>query len=731
MTTSFRRDGLGSHADSLSLCHGVFRNWLVLNFCALVPLWVLAFGWVADQIKVTLSDRSDCFVAVLADDEELGGYAYDSCPGTQLWHFHLPRNMSVSRLAFRVSANRGKDAILRIELQKWHFFAFELDLDRLELRDATNQTYTFRTPCFAHVSLASRSLAWALLVLQIFLAAASWWAARRRPRAALRTSFLPALSAAAVFALVWHILLPLQTYWGNRSEFPFPVAELVSALLPRFAATTAAGTLALTLLGACFGVWIPWMVVATAVGFHLESVFLSFGLPALNGNWLFYADPTRAAWDALIWMALFAASLLLARTPRKILPITASLLFLWMLLSLMDVRRQRDADSSRLLVSDFVPIAEIPHSLSYSSHRNILVFVIDSLEREQAHAAIHDPDDGPLLQNAFAGFTEFADNLGAMPSSGYSVANMFTGKYFELGDSSPDFFMSVFSSDSVLKDFLDAGWDVHLATSSLGKGFSSRPRRPDAPLLVAPKPLPPPDRPMQGAFPWSLADVCRFRSMPFAFRFKYLRILSGEFPPFSFTREWFLYPRLASAPVEPDIPGTLLFVHTEGVHIPVMHDRRGNLLAIGRNNDKRCVDMAVFLLHQLADLFDAYRAMGIYDDALILVLADHGNHENNARTLPSSSPLPGNARPFLWVKPPHSRHPFETSSAPTSHARIHSLLRHAIQAPPSAADLPALLRMDTRLYRSVPAGRAFDDWLVSPDGSCSLNGSPVSSAPHP
>ena len=140
--------------------------------------------------------------------------------------------------------------------------------------------------------------------------------------------------------------------------------------------------------------------------------------------------------------------------------------------------------------------------------------------------------------------------------------------------------------------------------------------------------------------------------------------------------------------------------------------------------------MAVFLFRRLAELFDVYRAMGIYDDALILVLADHGNYVNNARTLPDpvSSPIPGNARPFLWVKPPHAANPFATSAAPTSHARISSLLRESLRAPVSADNLPALLSMDERRYQRIPSlGTPVEEWRIAPDGSCTLDGAPVSS----
>ena len=717
------------------LWRATLRNWLVLNLCALVPLWTMAFGWIPDQLRISISDCGNSFVAVLTSGGDLPDTTRGGTPDPLLWHAHLPRELSVSQLAIRISGDKGKEAIRRIELRNWLLFSLELDMDRLELRDETTHTYAFGSVRVVHVGFASRAMALAMLALQILLLGAACFAARRRPAVSLRPFFLPALSAALVFALVWHVLLPLQTFWGNLSSFDFSISELLLSLAFRFASAAVAGTIALTLLAACFGIWIPWCVLAAALGFHLEAGLLSIGIPSLNGNWLFYANRFRIAWDSLVWIALFAAAFALRRAPRRILPVAASILSVWMLLSLLDVRHERTAVSSDLAVSDFMPLDDIPDTLSYSPRRNILVFILDSLECAQAHAAVNDPEAGPALRDAFPGFTEFAGNFGAESSSGYSVANMFTGNFFEPGSSIPDFFMSVYSADSVLGDFLEAGWGVHLATTSISHGFSNRPRRDDAPPPSASpaESLPPPDRPMQGAISWSLADICRVRAMPFAFRFKYLCTLARDLPPYEVAREWILFPRLAAAPVDPDADGTLLFVHTDGVHIPVMYDRHGNLLSTDRNTDEGCTDMAVFLFRRLAELFDVHRDMGIYDDALILVLADHGNYVNNARTLPDqvSSPIPGNARPFLWVKPPRATHPFATSSTPTSHARISSLLREALRAPFSADDLPALLSMDERRYQRIPEmGTPVEEWRIAPDGSCTLNGTPVS-APAP
>ena len=67
-------------------------------------------------------------------------------------------------------------------------------------------------------------------------------------------------------------------------------------------------------------------------------------------------------------------------------------------------------------MNDFSPIETVIRSVTYSTNRNVMVFVIDSLEREQAHAIMEDAEAGPELREKFRGFTEFTNNVGAASS---------------------------------------------------------------------------------------------------------------------------------------------------------------------------------------------------------------------------------------------------------------------------------------------------------------------------
>ena len=142
------------------------------------------------------------------------------------------------------------------------------------------------------------------------------------------------------------------------------------------------------------------------------------------------------------------------------------------------------------------------------------------------------------------------------------------------------------------------------------------------------------------------------------------------------------------------------------------------------NTESGCIEMGVFLLRQLGALFDAYRNKGIYDDAMIVVLSDHGHHEFLGRfSEVADGELPGTAKPFLWVKPSRCSRDFKTSTMPTSHARVAALLREACNHLLSPDDINTILYESQRLYRKV---YIFDskkeDWLVGAAGEITKHG---------
>ena len=692
------------------------RNFLLANLCAVVPLWAAAFGWMPDEVQVYMQWVGAKTVKVVADgavlvEKYLGTWEGE---GGHKWGFHLQEGMAWEELSFRLPPGVDPEAVARVELRKWKLVRLCKAGRSMERVAGTDDEFAFRDPRFERVGLVGGTWTWVLAGVEGLLLVLSWWAARRRRGESWKSLVPSAAGVVLPLALLTVVVLPVGSYVANRSAFPFPPGELARAIAWRFPLAWGLGTAALALLARCFGRWVMAPVLAFAFCAHLESAVLSSGLPVLNGDWTFFADRTRTWWDAGVWAAAAVAAVVLH--PVLAWRYGRAGLCLAVLVggTLAGARPEPKTDVSKLAVDGFSTLRSVIRSVEYSTNRNVMVFVIDSLEREQAHAVMEDPAAGPELREKFRGFTEYLDNVGAGNTSLPAVANLFTGKYPESADGVFDHFVSVYSPESALCDYLEAGNAVYMATDALGYGYSNRARPTDDGESGGRKDCW--HVPGRGGGGWTLPQLARFRWLPFGLKARHAEELARSTPESDFEMtEWKIYPMLRESGVSPTERGVFLFVHTHGVHIPVFYDRDGGRLYTPGMTDEAGTELAVFLLRCLGDLFDSFRERDIYDRSLILVLADHGRH----RAESDPDVLPQNARPFLWVKPAGSRHGFRGSDLPTSHARISDLLRAACRRDLTEEEIGELLRSDRRRYRQLRGGIGpeWQDWTVDRTGA--------------
>lgn len=695
-----------------------FWNFLVANFFALVPLWVVAFGWMPDQIKVYMRETAAEPVSIVADGSTMLGEDYGTWTEGRIWRFYLREGMEWKDLVFRLPGDLEADAVARIELQKWKLLSLGKSGAGLKKNGPNANGYRYPNPRFRRVGFVSKKMGLGFLGLECLLFAGSWFFARRHREEQWRGLLPSVLGVSLALTLLIEVVLPIQSYIANRSSFPFLLSTLCGVVSLRFALMFVWNTVAIFLLVRAFGRWILAPIFAFAVCAYLESGILAEGQPSLNGDWTFFADSLRARWDAAAWGGVFILVLAVHRWLKNWYGVAGLGLVVMLAASMLDTKSEQKADTSNLIVHDFVPLETVIHSVTYSSNRNVMVFVIDSLEREQAHAVMEDSEAGPELREKFRGFTEYADNVGAGWHSPSGVANLFTGKYLESAVGVADYFTSVYSADSVLKDYLADDWAVYTMTESLRHGFVNgelRGGRGNSRGDVRQR--------IRAQQAWRLDEISRFRWLPFGCKLKFLRLSQLRFPAAQAdaNREWEVYPILEEALQNPASgKDTFAFFHTDGMHLPIVYDRNGERLAQETDLDAGGVEFGVFLLRQLSRLFDAMREAGVYDNSLIFVLADHGRHGGILDTatrggFETETELPHNARPFLWVKPEGSTHEFRTSPVPTSHANVSRVLREACTRVLPEQEIQDLLQSDRRLFRLVVGEERFD-WIVDSNG---------------
>lgn len=685
------------------------RNFLIANFCALVPLWVVAFGWMPDQVKVYMRGTTAEPISIVSDGSTMIGEDYGLWEDGRVWRVYLREGMEWKKLVFRLPCNLERDDVDHIELQKWKLLSLGKAGTGLDKTESVANGYRYYNLRFERIGFASKKIGMGLLGLECLLFVLSWFFARRHRGEHWRTLLPSVLGISLALTLLMQVVLPMQSYIGNQSSFPFSLSALCRAVSVRFALMFVWNTLSLFLLSQCFGRWLLSPVFAFTVCTYLESGILAEGQPTLNGDWTFFADQVRARWDAAIWGGVFFLVFAAHHWLKKWYGVAGLCLVAMLAASMLDVKPEEKGVTSNLIVNDFSSIETVIRSVTYSTNRNVMVFIIDSLEREQAHAIMEDPEVGKDLRKKFCGFTEYVDNVGTGNSSEYAVAALFTGKYPENATTLPSYFVSIFGGESVLADYLAEGANIYLATTALGYGYTNRKINRGKGGLQS-----------KG---WTLEEFVRFRWMPFAEKGRVARIVDLKASHSDcIDQENVAYPILADAVVQKDCPLSFVFLHTNGVHFPILWNRRGERLPFADDTFSGAVEAGIYVLRQLGALLDTYRARGLYDNSLIIVLADHGNHGHKA-DVPNG--LPGTAKPFLWVKAPGNQHAFSTSNLATSHANVANLLRAACHENLGEHEVDNLLFAQRRLYRET-FGQNRLDWWVENDGRVSMESGELS-----
>ena len=696
-------------------CIRTLANFMIVNICGVFPVLWMGLGWMPDQVKIYMRGTEALPGAIVSDGTLLLVEDYGLWKEGRVFRSYMRDGMDWASLSFRFPGKTGHACVERIVLEKWKLFSLGKAGSELKKKDGTTDEYIFGNPHFDTVRLARGKVTWALGVVELLLLGMSCVAARRRCEE-WKTLWPSVVCVSLVAVALMQVALPVQSYLANRMDYPFSPSSLLAPILVRFILAGMLSVVSITLLTRCLGRWILGVVLAFSICVYLESGILSNGLASLNGDILFLSNRTRMLWDALVWCGVFMLVLGMHKFLRRHYVLASLCLAILVAASMFDTKRDKVVDTSHLIVEEFVPYDTVIDNVAYSTNHNVIVFIIDSLEREQAHAILDDSEVGARLRDAFRGFTEYTNNVGALPNTVLAVPNILTGHYPDGLEDMVDYVWSCYGGSSALRNYIEAGHDVFVTTPGLHCGYAGRLDETRKSGKQAVSAL---DITGNGGATWSIRDFSRWRWMPFCIKAScagLTMIASGHNGE---EREWGVYPKLSRGKLNPASPGTFLFVHTDGLHYPISRNRYGEMLADTEASEHAAIEQGIFVMQTLAELMESYRGMGIYDQSTIMVLGDHGDHgrEANFRDRQEGR-LPRNARPCLWIKPAGSDHQFATSSLSTSHAKLAELFKRLANGPLSEDEIGEILRSDKRIFRLIGLwGANWTDWVVDANGA--------------
>lgn len=460
-----------------------------------------------------------------------------------------------------------------------------------------------------------------------------WLFEEHRP---FKQRLLMAVLLAGALSITYFICCPLDLFIANRQYIPYhvsiPAPFIVGSGLVAFAVM--AGVMLVT-RGRLFDCLASFFF-GGLIMLYVQGSFLNLNLGLLTGDaidWSRYT--TWAVVDTVICLVIvampFGLHALSKKAWRSTLLYVSALMIVVQLISLLNTVISTDVLSNKnSLTADGPMILSDKGVFDVSRSENIIVILLDKTDAKLADQII--ADDPDFFKGRFDGFTNFTNynsfTMGTFPS----VCNLLTGARYDYTTPQAEFLDTSYERATFLKDLNNAGWSNYVYTDQWYCYQDAAPLKNDVKNVVATRIAV--EEFMALKKVWKLTA---FRYFPHILKAPFW-VMTEEFNDgVSYDSEdgqpWIgdeesdhrFYNTLLSQGLEYSVSPDekrFTFIHLKGSHTPFTFDR---------NMQKVSSDQSSELLQARAaytmtfEYLDQLKEMGLYEDATIIVTADHGN----------------------------------------------------------------------------------------------------------
>ena len=473
-----------------------------------------------------------------------------------------------------------------------------------------------------------------------------------------KRSLVTLMLCALAFAFTAFIFAPIEQFMLNQREMWFNLGDIVPASLICFA------LLAAVLIG--IGLALPpkarrilsAVVLGLTLCLYIQGNFINPDYGELDGRAVDWGRFTGyAVIDTLFWLLVPAALVLLAVKKARLFRAAARYLAIMLLIvqsvTLCTVLLTQPVENNRMdwIVSD-------KNQFTLGDQQNTVVFVVDACDTTYIPAIqAEDPD----VLGELDGFTWFSDYAGAYSKTKMGMPYTMTQVWYENDQTIEDYIDQCYEQVPLFETLKGAGWDIRLYTaetylSQRMIGTADNVIR--ANLTV-------------GSYPKLFAKMMEFvgfRYMPhllkpaFVFysgEFGFYKASDGAYPPYF--KDNFLYREAMERTPMSLQPGSAYVVyHINGSHLPCNMDENG--VNVGNWNTTALEQTKGVFRTILNPYLQQMKALDVYDNANIIITADHGRFDEG----PSS--------PVMLLKPAGAHGALAENTAMASVSDLHATL---------------------------------------------------------
>lgn len=504
---------------------------------------------------------------------------------------------------------------------------------------------------------------------------------RRRHRG-LFAACLGAIVASNVF-----LFAPATLYLGNPDEFTAPLSSIALFYgLPALALAVVTAAAGLLLSAHGYSRLVAFLA-AISVLLWVQGNVLVWDYGPLDGSpipWL--ANGWRGAVDTTLWVGLILVGLYGYTRFGKLIVNAALVTFAIQAFALGAalVTTERPVLADEVVVYDE---AQYRAMYGFSREQNVLHVVMDGFQSDIFADILQDPENRGLVES-LSGFTFFDKHVGTFPYTHMTVPLIVSGKTYLNEVPIDEFTDAAMQGESILNLAAASGFEIDIATQVALRKIYDRGSVTNAYDIPASRHATARDYIVSDAA--RLADYSLFRLTPHFVKayiyqdelwFVQRWVRDADYMSIRYFSELqFLEEISAGLNADRDKPVYKLF-HLMLSHRPTVGNEQCEYDGIRKTWRTNVTVQARCGLSRVAGLLNAMKELGVYDNTLVILMADHGawiparGYEIEQGDVPGEGggPTPtmaGMALPVLAIKPPGSNGPIAVSSAPTTIADV-------------------------------------------------------------
>lgn len=490
--------------------------------------------------------------------------------------------------------------------------------------------------------------------------------------------------------LTAHVFLfvPFTLYVGNLDAFVTPFWSILALY-----AIPALGILGLLMgFGAMLGevAYRRYAVLIAAVGLLLwlqgNALVWEYGL--LDGHVIDWTQGVWRGWvDAGIWVAAILAAITFYRVvERPVIYLAVAVFSLQLSLLVFTGIQKANALQEK---SDIRHSADtLREILRFAPEKNVLHIVLDGFQSDIFEDIARDETDGEQYRSALEGFVFYKENMGVFPSTMMAVPALLGGQIYHNHVPKRGYLETVIGGKTILNSAFKAGYEVDIVSQQyMISAVYTKGHYTNAYMIPNSYGYHTTEKGYELDAAAQLLDLTLFRLVPhFLKKYvhnEYLGIIQPLINDANYLKIWyfshtaFLHNLAKNMSVDRTGP-VYKYFHLMNTHSPQVVDGRCNYVGgVLPRNRQTITTQSKCSLDAVIKVLEKMKELGIYNDSLIILMADHGAGidpydlkpavSENGHSVVSISPLiVSMATPLMAIKPPGTSGPLQISTAPAS-----------------------------------------------------------------